>query len=154
MDTEEEMVTIKGSVKHELFDENGKLKFVREDHNLVVTVGKTALATWLAAATQAAPFMPYVGLGTGVAAAAAGDTALGTEFSGGGYARILGAVTSSGNVYQNVATFPAGNGTGAITEAGLFSALTGGTLMAHQVFAAYNKAAADSLQITWTLTFS
>jgi roadblock/LC7 domain-containing protein len=150
----QEMVKIKGSVKVELFGPDGKLKKSHINKNLVVTVGKTALAAWLAAATQSAPFMPYVGLGTGVGAAAAGDTALGTEFSGGGYARILGTVTSAGAVLQNVATFPAGNGTGAVTEAGLFSALTSGTLMARQVFSVYNKAASDSLQITWTLTFS
>ena len=151
---DKEFVTIKGSVKHQLFNADGSLKWEREDKNIVVTVGKTYLAAWLAAASQAGSFMSYVGLGTGTTAAAAGDTALQTEFAGGGYARIQGTLSSSANVWQNVATFPAGNGTGAVTEAGLFSALTSGTMMAHQVFAAYNKAAADSLQITWTLTFN
>jgi hypothetical protein len=31
----------------------------------VVTVGKTYLATWLAAASQAGKFMSYIALGTG-----------------------------------------------------------------------------------------
>ena len=151
---QEEQVVIKGSVTHRLFDKDGNLTFEREDKNIVVTVGKNYLAAWLAAASQAGPFMSYVGLGTGTTAAAVGDTALQTEFAGGGYARVQGTLSSSGNVWQNVAVFGAGNGTGAVTEAGLFSALTSGTMMAHQVFAAYNKAAADSLQITWTLTFN
>jgi roadblock/LC7 domain-containing protein len=149
-----EMIRLKGSVKVELFGPDGKLKRSHIEKNLVVTAGKTALAAWLAAATQAGPFMPYVGLGTGSTAAVIGDTALGAEFSGGGYSRQAGALTSAGAVWQSVSTFGAGNGTGAITEAGLFSASGSGTMMARQVFAAYNKGASDSLQITWTLTFS
>lgn len=143
-----------GSVHVQLFDENGKLKQEHTNHNLIVTVGKTYLAAWIAAASQAGYFMQYMALGTGTTPANIADTALTTEFSGGGYSRQAGTITSSSNVWQNVATFGAGNGTGAVTEAGLLSASTGGTLFAHQVFSVYNKQAGDSLTITWTVTFS
>lgn len=150
----EEFIKAKGHVFYELRDSKGRLKKKWDVDNLVVTVGKNYLAAWLAAASQSDEFMSYVGLGTGTNAASASDTALQTEFSGGGYSRIQGTLTSSTNVWQNVASFPAGNGTGAITEAGLFSASTSGTMFARQVFSAVNKASGDTLQVTWQVTFS
>lgn len=149
-----EYLKLTGSVHVQLFDENMKLKQEHVDHNLIVTVGKTALAAWIAAASQADYFMKYIALGTSSTPAAAGDTALGTEFSGGGYSRQIGVITSSTNTWQNIATFSPGNGTGAVVEAGLFSASSGPTLFAHQVFSVYNKAAGDTLIVTWTVTFS
>lgn len=143
-----------GSVKVQLFDENMKLKQEHEDHNLIVTVGKSYLATWLAAASQAGKFMSYVALGEGTSGPAAGDTALESEFTGGGNVRVEGTLTPSSNTWNNTATFAPGNGTGAVTEAGLFSEITSGTMFARQVFAAYNKAAGDTLIVSWTITLS
>ncbi len=53
-----------------------------------------------------------------------------------------------------VATFSAGEGTGAVTEAGIFNASTSGTMLCRTVFSVVNKAAGDTLQVTWTVTFS
>lgn len=150
----EEFVQLKGSVFVQLRDEHGNLKQEHEEHNLIVTVGKTYLTAWLAAATQSTPFMSYIGLGTGTTSPSAGDTALQTELAGGGYSRSQGTLTNSTNTWQNVAVFSPGNGTGAITEAGLFSASTSGTMFARQTFSAYNKAAGDTLTVTWSVSFS
>lgn len=150
----QDSIILTGSVKVELFGVDGKLKQWHEDHNLIVTVGKNYLTTWLAAATQSTEFMSYVGLGTGTTSPASGDTTLQTEFSGGGYSRQQGALTNSTNVWTNTVSFAPGNGTGAITEAGLFSAVTSGTMFARQVFSAYNKAAGDTLQVTWSVSFN
>lgn len=149
-----ETITLTGSVKVVLTGPDGKIKQQHEDHNLVVTVGKTYLATWLAAASQAGKFMSFIGLGTSSTAPASGDTALGAEFSGGGYARPVGTLSSSSNVWTNTATFAPGVATGAVTEAGLFSAVTSGTLFAHQVFSVYNKQAGDTLTFAWSVTFN
>ena len=46
------------------------------------------------------------------------------------------------------------DGTGAITEAGIFNASTGGDMFARTKFAVVNKGAADSMTITWTITVS
>jgi hypothetical protein len=51
-----------------------------------------------------------------------------------------------------VATFPPGTGTGAVTEAGILDNSTGGTLLCRTTFGVINKAAADTLGITWTVT--
>lgn len=139
-----------GHITIKLFDENGNLKTERDIKNVVVTVGKNYLANWLTAATQADYFMRYIALGTGTNAAVAGDTALQTELA----TRVAGTLTSSTNVWQNVASFGAGVNTGAVTEAGLFSASSAGTMFARQVFSVINKAAGDSLQVTWQVTFS
>ena len=145
---------VKGSVRVELRDEHGNLKQSHDEHNLIVTVGKTYLAAWLAAASQAGEFMTHIALGTGTTPPAASDTALETEFAGGGYSRINGTLASSTNTWSNTAIFPPGNGTGAVTEAGLFSASTSGTMFARQTFSVYNKAAGDTLTVTWSVSFS
>lgn len=145
---------VKGSVKVELRDERGNLKQSHEAHNLIVTVGKNYLAAWLAAASQAGMFMSYIALGTGTTAPAASDTALQSELTGGGNSRVVGTLSSSTNTWQNTAIFLPGNGTGAVTEAGLFTASSSGTMFARQTFSAYNKAAGDTLTVTWSVSFS
>src|SRR5258707_181916 len=129
----QELIKVKGSVKVVLTGPDGVVKRQHDDHNLVVTAGKNYLAAWLQAASQAGKFMDFIGLGPGTTAAASGNTALETEFSGGGYSRGTGTLTNSTNTWTNTAIFSPGNGTGAITEAGLFSASTSGTLFARQV---------------------
>jgi len=50
--------------------------------------------------------------------------------------------------------FGAGEGTGSITEAGIFNASSSGTLLCRTVFSVVNKGASDSMTITWTVTVS
>jgi len=139
-----------GHITFKLFSKEGELKDTREVKNVIVTVGKTYLASWLIAATQSDYFMRYLAIGTGTTAAQASDTALETEVG----TRVAGTLTSLSNVWQSQATFGAGNGTGTITEAGIFSAASAGTMLARQVFGAITKDAGDSLQVTWQVTFS
>ena len=146
----QETVKATGQIKFELFDENGNLKETKDIKNVVVTVGKNFLATWLTAASQAGYFMQYIGLGTGTNAANASDTALQTELT----SRVAGTLTPTSNVWQNVASFGPGVDTGAITESGIFSASSAGTMFARQTFAVINKGAGDTLQVTWQVTFS
>ena len=146
----EEQMKLTGYIKFDLFDAKGNLKQHEEVKNVVVTVGKNYLAAWLMAASQAGFFMQYLALGTGVTAANSADTTLETELA----TRVAGTLTSSTNVWQNQGTFGAGINTGAITEAGIFSASSGGTMLARQVFPVINKAAGDSLQVTWQITLS
>lgn len=146
----EETIKVTGRILFELFDENGNKKEEKDIQNLVVTAGKNYLAAWLIAATQSDYFMRYIGLGTGTNAPAAGDTDLQTPLA----TRVAGTLTSSTNVWQNIASFGPGVNTGAITEAGIFSASSSGTMLARQVFSVINKAAGDTLQVTWQITLS
>ncbi len=146
-----ETIKLTGHINFKLFDAEGNLKDERDIKNVVVTVGKAFLATWLAAATQSDYFMKYVGVGTGTNPASASDTALQTELA----TRAVATISAPGGaVWQSLSSFGAGVNTGAITEAGIFSASSSGTLMARQVFSVISKGASDSLQVTWQITIS
>lgn len=123
---------------------------VKEVDNLVVSAGKDFVASRMKDTTDAA--MSHMAIGTDSTAAAAGDTTLGSES-----ARVALTSTSvSSNVITYAATFGAGtpSSAAAITEAGLFNASTGGTLLCRTVFDVVNKGASDSMTISWAVTVS
>jgi hypothetical protein len=105
--------------------------------------------------------LKYHGFGTGGTAEAVGDTALVTELTT-QYApdntRPTGSTIegATANIYRTVGTLsPDTGGTIAITEHGIFSATTAGTLLDRSLFAAVNLVAgSDSLQATYDLTFT
>jgi hypothetical protein len=89
--------------------------------------------------------------GTGVGAEAVGNTALGTPWGG---ARVSGTQTEpAANQYRTTATIPF-TGTFAITEHGVFSASSVGTLLDRSVFTAINVVNGDSIQFQYTLTIN
>ena len=121
---------------------------VRDIDNLVVTTGKGYVASRMKDATATA--MSHMAVGTGSTAAAAGDTTLGAES-----ARVaLTSSTVSGAVITYVATFPAGTGTAALTEAAVLNASSSGTMLCRTVFAVVNKSANDSMSVSWSVTAS
>lgn len=133
---------------------NGEL--IEERDNVITTAGKNALAALLIGTNQGQSLVTHMGFGTGTGAPAASGTALGTELSGSGYARVsVTRSNPSGNIVQYQATLTGLSASRTVQEAGLFSALTGGTLFAHQLTGAVTlSSASDSLQITWQVTFS
>ena len=143
-------IKITGDVKIDIIGADGAVKDSREIKNLVVTTGKTFIASRMVGTS--ANVMGWMELGTGTTAAAVGDTALQTAISGSRVALTSG--TSATNVVTYVASFPAGTGTGAVTEAGVFNASSAGTMLCRTVFSVVNKGAADAMSITWTITVS
>lgn len=131
-------------------DEHGSVKQELTVDNLVVDVGLAYIASRMKDATATA--MTHMELGTGSTAAAAGNTTLETIISGSRTALTSTTVTSNAVAY--VASFAAGTGTGAVTEAGILNAASGGTLLCRTVFSTVNKGASDSMTITWTVTIS
>jgi len=136
---------LKGKLKIEIND-----KVVAEVPNIVVNNGKDFVASRIKDAT--ATVMSHMAIGTGTTSAVATDTTLETELSGSRTALTSTTVSSNDIIY--VATFAAGVGTGAVTEAGIFNASSGGTMLCRTVFAVVNKAAADAMTVTWTVTVS
>ena len=141
-------IKVIGELKLTLTRPDGHVKHEVIIPNLVVTTGKNFIASRMKDASATA--MTHMAIGTGSTAAAASDTALGSEA---GRAALTSTTVSTNNVAY-VATFAAGTGTGAITEAGLFNASSSGTLLCRTVFSVINKASADTLGITWTVTVS
>lgn len=118
--------------------------------NLVVSTGLNFIVSRMKDTSLAA--MSHMELGTGTTAAANADTTLGTAISGSRQA--LGSTSVSGNQITYVASFPAGVGTGAVTEAGIFNASSAGVMACRTVFPVVNKQAGDSMTVTWTVTVS
>lgn len=104
--------------------------------------------------------MRFHGLGTGTAAEAATDTALGAELTT-QYSTAstrptgsLGEQAGAANVYETSATI-AVSAAVAASEHGVFSqaAVPGGVLLDRSVFAAVNLGAGEAIQATYQLTF-
>ena len=141
-------VKMKGELRLTLTNPTGNITQEVVVPNLVVTTGKNYIASRIKDASATA--MSHMAIGTGSTAAAAGNSALGSEAG-----RVaLTSTTVTNNAVAYVATFPAGTGTGAITEAGILNASSSGTLLCRTVFSVINKGAADTLGITWTVTVS
>lgn len=128
---------------------DGKIKKEGNHSNQVQTYMLTHVADRLADVGENAMSHMSVGSGTGQGVAA---TSLATQLArlaldGGTPSHAAGVVT-----YKR--TFAAGEGTGTITEAGVHNAVSGGSMGLYNDGLNYAKGAADSLELTWTLTFS
>ena len=134
---------LKGKLTISLNDE-----VVQEVDNLVVTAGKGYVASRMKDASATA--MSHMAIGSGTTNPAAGDTAPETQLG-----RVsLTSTSVSGAVVTYVATFAAGTGTGAVTEAAILNASSGGTMLCRTEFNVVNKGSSDSMTVTWTVTVS
>lgn len=137
-----------GRLKIVVKSPEGQIKQEFETNNLVVDTGLAYIADRMADAAESA--MSHMALGSSSTTEAATDTGLGTELD-----RVsLTSTTQTDNQVVYVASFGAGTGTGAVTEAGLFNAASNGTMLCRTVFSVVNKAAEDSMTVTWTITLS
>jgi len=130
---------------------NGEV--VKEVPNTVVLSGKEFVASRMLGTTASA--MAGMAIGTGSTAVdVVNDTTLGTEDDRQSLTSSAIDATDDNKIVYT-ATFGAGDGSGAITEAGIFNnASSGGTMLCRTVFPVVNKGANDSMTITWTITVS
>jgi len=140
---------LSGQVDIVLRDKNGNVKEERTEENLVVTTGLGYIASRMKDASATA--MTHMALGSGTTNAAAGQTDLVTLL---GAREALDSTTVTANAVAYVASFEAGDATGAVTEAGIFNASTSGTMLCRVKFDVVNKAADDTMTVTWTITVS
>lgn len=141
--------SIKATGVVSIYDANGHLLDV---NNTVLTLGKE----WIAqrCTGEMSTLVTHLAVGTSSTAVAVGQTGLIAE-----NARVAlnaaGAVKPANkNVMRYEATFNAGVGTGALTEAGLFTAASAGTCVARTVFAVKNKGADDVFTVVWEITIN
>ena len=139
---------LRGDVALVLRDKNGNVKEERKIKNLIVNTGLNFICDRMKNDETA---MSHMALGSGSTAAAAGDTTLGSQL---GSREALDSDTVSSNTITYTSSFEAGDATGAVTEAGIFNATSGGTMLCRTVFAVVNKSADDSLSVTWTITLT
>jgi hypothetical protein len=129
---------------------NGDIETVHKD-NIIVNVGFDFIADAIGKSASRPSVMGFIALGTGTTAAAASQSALVSELdrNAATYAHTVGT-----KAFSFTADFPAGDGTGAITEAGVFNAASGGIMLDRVVFPVVNKGADDSLTAVFTFTMS
>lgn len=147
---------LKGRVEIKLYGEDKELKDHRfiKDHrrfpNTVTTFGDKLVANRLSGASLSAPSHMAVGTGTG---GTSSYNSLVTENDRNALTSTTQGTTTNDNDVIYVGDWAAGDATAAITEAGIFNAGSGPGMMVYSSFSAVNKAAGDTLQITWTVTF-
>ena len=147
-----EILKLSGQLNIVLKDKAGNVKDEREVKNLVVNKGLEYIASRMKDASKSV--MSHMGLGSGTTAAAASQTDLVTLL---GAREALDSTTISGSNNEKVvyvSAFEAGDATGAVTEAGIFNASSGGDMLCRTVFSVVNKAADDTMSVTWTITLS
>jgi|SaaInl4_135m_RNA_FD_contig_71_898004_length_16358_multi_5_in_0_out_0_5 hypothetical protein len=145
-------IKARGFVELVLRDADGNIKTVKKE-NLITDLGIAFLAARITA--EASNPMTRIGVGTGTTAAAAGDSALGTEVVRVVFdSAVAATTTTTDDSITTVTTFGAGVGTGALTEAGMFADASAGDMLSRVVFAVVNKGASDTLTITWTIVIA
>jgi hypothetical protein len=99
--------------------------------------------------------MSDMAIGTVTTTLTAGDTQLGGELDRNTLTSFTQGAGGDDNKVVYVGDWAAADGTGAITEAGIFNSHTAdsGSMLCAQTFSVINKGASDTLQITWTVTF-
>jgi hypothetical protein len=144
----EDTMGITGNVDVMLFDKSGSIKAEHHVKNMVVTMGKKMMAErFVGTSTKN---VTHIVLGEGTAATTSATIALGSPLVSSKVAAVL-TTPQSGQTFTYTATFPAGTGTGALTEVGEFhDDGTTLTLFARTVFPVVNKQADDILVISWT----
>lgn len=120
--------------------------------NLVVTTGRNHIANQLASQSEAG--VSHMSIGEGTTTPVIGDTALETEVSRKAFTSKNQGTGADANKVVYLAEWAPGEGTGAISEAGMFNSATAGVMLTRSTFAVKNKGAGDSLSIQWTLTIS
>lgn len=117
---------------------------------MITNAGKAGIASRINGAGSEAAFT-FAGVGTGTTPAAVGDTTLEAEIVDSGLERAAATCTRvtttvANDTAQLDKTFSV-TGTKAVTECGIFNAISAGVMAARNVFSAVNVISGDSLQI-------
>ena len=141
---------INGLCHVQLFDAEGRLKEERVIHNTVTELGDAHVAD--AMSDQGEGALGYMAVGTGSGQGAA-DVGLATSLDRNALDSTTQGAGGDDNDVIFVCTWAAGDGTGAITEAGILLGDNNTSMNSYADFAVVNKLAADSMVITWTITY-
>jgi hypothetical protein len=127
-----------------------RVKEVRDIENTITELMDAHVADQLSDSGEAAIGYMAVGTGNGQTSASIG---LATSLDRNALTSTTQGAAGDDNDVIYVGTWAAADGTGALTEAGILLGDNNTSLMTYADFAVVNKAAADSLVITWTVTF-
>lgn len=140
---------LRGDLSIVVKDKNGNVKVERKEKNLIVNTGLAFICSRMTDAADSV--MSHMAVGSDNSTPTATDTDLGSIL---GVREALDSTVHSDNTVTYVSSFESGEGTGAVTEAGIFNAISAGTMLCRTTFSVVNKGADDSMVITWTITLS
>lgn len=148
-------IGITGKVQFIVTDKDGNIKDEINIPNLVVTTGKNHIAARIAGTLsgsgQEGKVISYIGFGTSTTTPNITDTDLGSIL---GVRIPVSSITHTAGT-NSIITSASFTGTaGNITEAGMFTELTGGTMVCRTTFSSISVLATDGLAIIWTLTIN
>ena len=146
---------LKGDLTIVLKDKDGRVKERRKETNRVVDVGLGFICSRMINAGT--PVMSNMAIGSGTDTPSAGQTDLTSALS----SRVaLDSITQVSNTVTYVASFSTGEGTGAVTEAGIFNnsdpddTVNSNIMLCRTTFPVINKQADDTMLVTWTITLT
>lgn len=120
-------------------------------NNMVLNSGIDFLCNAFGAGSARPSAMSHIAVGTGTTAVSAGDTKLVSEL----LRKAASYSHSAGTTKLTIqTTFNAGEATGAITEAGICNASSGGIFFDRVTFPVINKGASDVLTVTFEITLT
>ena len=120
--------------------------------NKVVSGGLAHIADQMTDRNQAA--MSHMAIGSGEDPPTAGDDQLGAEIVRVALESKAQGTGDDTNKVIYKAVFPAGTGTGSVTEAGIFNALAGPLMFCRSVFDVKTKGVNDTFTFFWTIIYS
>jgi len=156
-------IQLKGMLSIEKYNAENKLIEKIEVPNLVVTIGKTYVASRMiknTSDTDGLPKMSHMAIGTNTntdplrpgTTPALTDTTLNAQLARVGGTPETFSSSVSSNIVTYSATFGPADGQGSIAEAGIFNALTGGTMLCRTTFPVITKDADEAVVITWNIS--
>ena len=124
------------------------------NRNTVVTAGRRWVLQQIASSEiNTAQSISYVAIGTGTAAPATSDSALGSETT----RKAIGTytttnLTSNPPSWRAEVSFATNEGNTTLGEVGLFNSSSGGTLLARATYTTINKTTSNTLSISYTMS--
>jgi len=143
-------VAIKGVCHIRLWGPDGELKEERIIHNTVTELGDAHVADAMSDIGEAV--LGFIATGTGSGQVAA-DVGLDASLNRKALTSTTLGLGAADNDVVFVGDWAAGVGSGAITEAGIFVGDNNTSMNYYADFAVVTKGAADTLEITWTVTY-
>ena len=142
---------IKGLFHLKLWGPDGEIKEERIIHNTVTELGDAHVADQMSDVPGEAQ-LGYMAIGTGSGQGAA-SVGLAISLDSNALTSTTQGAGAADNDLVFIGDWAPGDGTGAITEAGIFCTNDNTSMNYYADFAVVNKLAADTLQIAWTATY-
>ncbi len=153
----QDQALVTGHVILQVYDETGQLKYKVENHNLIVDGGLDEMAEAVfGVGGVGTTLFDFIEIGTGTTAPTATDVAIETTAC----ARIqdvapdVNSAISGETSVSIISSFDGATCAGAITEAGIFNAISANQMLARSTFGAVTIGAGDTLNVNYTITIT